>query len=68
MAQVPSAPFHGTIPRGPDSRHRSDFRAEVNGDCGRCGESYAAGTVVVLGVRGLQHRVCPCDLPSEDAS
>lgn len=68
MASVDAAPFHGSIPRGRDSRMGGrDFHAQWPGICGLCKERYEAGVVIVRTVRGYVHSpLCPRDLPPED--
>lgn len=67
MGAVPNTRDHGTIRRGPDSlQHAKDFHAHYPGTCGRCGEPYPAGAVLINSVRGYVHSPsCPRDLPPE---
>ena len=62
-APVPS----GGVARGPDSaRHGKDFRAAYPGRCGRCGADFPVGAVIMVGVHGYEHRVCPQDWPADE--
>jgi hypothetical protein len=53
--------------RGPDSlRYAKDFRALYPGTCGRCHERFPVDTVLMRGVYGIEHKVCPRDRSDSD--
>ena len=57
----------GGVARGRDSsRFAKDFRSMYPGTCGRCGDDFPVGAVIVIGLRGYQHSVCPQDWPADE--